>query len=594
MDSKRISLCKGHNLPLSDGIGLKRAESIHEPYPRRLSSSGVLTKLRRHLFALDGGQFIALLLTVFAVAPLTYPGFFRSHSGFLAIYNLYDLERHAGLLGLGWLPTVGHAFDLFRSGGALPYVVAEVFVRLGMTAPQAVMASFGTAFLVGVWAMYRWVRRWLGRDSALLAAVLYTYMPYHLMSVYVRGSLSDAWVLALLPLTLWLAEHLDATPRRWAQLLALLVSFALLCMAHFGLALLWLPVLAGYVWSRGYPDGRLGPMLTGGVLLAVAGIAHVWGSRSVPPDVFDTHFPYLFQFLSPAWNVEGQVTGWLNAIPLQIGLASLGLGLLATALLVVPRPADRPTPQPPTAGQATTQTRKALWYWLLVASGAFLLMLSPLRFVWQLTAWERLLTYPWQMLGFLGLALAVVGGAVIALDERLQGVLVRTGLVTFVILASYNYLTPRFWDFDIDFTPEGKVPHVYSMPPREAPLAILGDNQIALLDLQIEGPLRHGATVRANVLWQALRPPEKDYKVFIHVVDASGQIWGQRDTEPLAGVDPTSHWGEGQIVRDRYEFSIDIAGPREGYGLEIGMYDPDTGARLPLSNGETKLMVHSE
>ena len=96
-----------------------------------------------------------------------------------------------------------------------------------------------------------------------------------------------------------------------------------------------------------------------------------------------------------------------------------------------------------------------------------------------------------------------------SLDERLQNGLIRAGLVTFVVLSSYNYLVPRFWDFDVDFTPEGKVPHVYTMPPREAPLAILGDYEVALLDLRIEGPLRHGATVRANVLWQALQPLEK-------------------------------------------------------------------------------------
>ena len=82
--------------------------------------------------------------------------------------------------------------------------------------------------------------------------------------------------------------------------------------------------------------------------------------------------------------------------------------------------------------------------------------------------------------------------------------------------------------------------------------------------------------------------------MFVHAVDADGQIWGQRDTEPLAGENPTSLWGQGEIISDRYELRIDLAGPREGYGLEIGMYDPGTGRRLALPNGETKLMVQSE
>ena len=552
-----------------------------------------MSNLYRRIMSWDGGQFIALLLAVFAVAPLAYPGFFQSYSGFLPIYNLYSLEQYSGLLGLGWMPTVGRTFDLFRGSGSLPYVVAEVFRWLGMSAPQAIMASYAMSFLVAAWAMYRWTRRWLGQEAALLAATLYTYLPYHLMVVYVRGDLSEAWVLALLPVVFWAAHGLCAERRRGAFLLLTLIAFILLCSANLGLALLALPVLVGYVWLAGGLGRVWGVISTLASIVVVTVLAHTWAAHYASPITFEDHFPYLFQFLSSAWNADGQVSDWLNAVPLQVGLPALGLGLLSVVLLwMVPK--SEPETSPPARRLPLDRNRRLLWYWLVVGGIAFVLMLSPLRFVWHITGWSHLLTYPWQMMGLLGLSLAVLGGSAIALDIRLRTALVRVGLVTFVILASYNFLIPRFLDFNIDFTPEGKVSHIYDMTPRRAPLAILGDNQVALLDFQLEGPLRHGATVRLNVLWQALRPLEEDYMVFVHAVDGEETIWGQRDTEPLNGEYPTSRWGEGEVVADRYEFRIDLDGPREGYGLAIGMYQTDTGERLSLTNGETRWVVRGE
>jgi hypothetical protein len=47
----------------------------------------------------------------------------------------------------------------------------------------------------------------------------------------------------------------------------------------------------------------------------------------------------------------------------------------------------------------------------------------------------------------------------------------------------------------------------------------------------------------------------------------------------------------GEIVEDRYEVTIDVEGPREGYVLEIGLYDQASGTRLPLSSGATAIIL---
>lgn len=602
-------MSKDTELPLSHLSGLNHAEKGAETHqPSALGVETPACLLRRFLFC-DGAQWIALLLTVFAIAPLAYPGFFQSHSGLLPIYHLYDLESRSALSLPAWTETIGQSFDPFRAGRSLPYLAAEFFRWLRLSAPEAIMSSFALSFLVAAWAMYRWAQNWLGSEAALLAATIYTYFPYHLTVVYARGALAEAWLLALLPVTFWAASGLGMTrresviPRRQRTLSALLTlaAFGLLCLTHLGLALMCGPILIGYIWLGGGLSGRWGPGAALAAVFATTLIAHLAAGRDHARVAFEAHFPYLFQLLSPAWNVNGQTADWLNGLPLQIGLPSLGLTFLTIILLTKKIGPEEETPisgsSDLTANRGTIPAqpnRRLLWYWLIVAGLALILMWSPLSFLWQWTGWRYFLTYPWQMLGPLGLCLAVFAGAVVTLDARLQTVMIRLGLVTLVVLSSYGYLVPRFFDFNIDFTPEGKSPHVYSMTPRRAPLAIFGDNQVALLDLRLEGPLRHGATVRLNALWQALRPLEDDFMVFVHASDDSGSIWGQRDVELVDGERLASQWGEGEIVAGRYEFQIGLDGPREGYHLEIGLYHPTTGERLFLADGAASLLVRGE
>jgi hypothetical protein len=211
--------------------------------------------------------------------------------------------------------------------------------------------------------------------------------------------------------------------------------------------------------------------------------------------------------------------------------------------------------------------------------------------LWRVTGLSHLLSYPWQLLGLAGLATSLLAGSIVVLDRRLAAFPLRAGLVALAVLASCGCLSPRFFDFSRDFTPLAERAHVYDMEPVGLPVAVLGEDQIALLDYRVEGPLRHGATVRLNVLWQALKPLEEDYTVFVHAADGEGTVWGQRDTWPQEGEYPTTEWGLGEIVQDRYELRIDVAGPREGYQLVVGMYASETGERLKLADGTTEVIL---
>lgn len=108
------------------------------------------------------------------------------------------------------------------------------------------------------------------------------------------------------------------------------------------------------------------------------------------------------------------------------------------------------------------------------------------------------------------------------------------------------------------------------------------DNQVRLLGYDFEGQPEAGGMVELTLFWEALSPMEDDYTVFVHLVGADGKIWGQRDSQPVTGFYPTSLWTPGEFVRDQVDLAISDQVPSGEYALLVGMYDPDTGVRLPL------------
>ncbi len=119
-------------------------------------------------------------------------------------------------------------------------------------------------------------------------------------------------------------------------------------------------------------------------------------------------------------------------------------------------------------------------------------------------------------------------------------------------------------------------------PVATAPLAVFGANEIALLSVETEGTPGPGGTVALDVEWQALKPLDRDYTVFFHVLAADDQRYGQLDTMPQAGKLPTSQWQPGEVIRDRYQVEMDPKAPiRSDYSYWLGWYLGETGNACP-------------
>ncbi|MCK6625600.1 MAG: hypothetical protein L6R45_10545 [Anaerolineae bacterium] len=80
--------------------------------------------------------------------------------------------------------------------------------------------------------------------------------------------------------------------------------------------------------------------------------------------------------------------------------------------------------------------------------------------------------------------------------------------------------------------------------------------------------------------WQTDRALQQDDTIFVHLLDAQGQLLTQADGAPYEGLYPLSHWLPGQIITDARPLP-DTAGLAS---IAVGIYSPITGQRLPAAD----------
>jgi 4-amino-4-deoxy-L-arabinose transferase-like glycosyltransferase len=94
-----------------------------------------------------------------------------------------------------------------------------------------------------------------------------------------------------------------------------------------------------------------------------------------------------------------------------------------------------------------------------------------------------------------------------------------------------------------------------------------------------------GGRVPVTLYWQAQAPIPEDYHIFVHLEgdEESGStpgIWGQADGRPVCWTYPTYDWRPGQIIADQHAIPVRPDTLPGDYPILVGMYLPDTGARL--------------
>jgi hypothetical protein len=129
---------------------------------------------------------------------------------------------------------------------------------------------------------------------------------------------------------------------------------------------------------------------------------------------------------------------------------------------------------------------------------------------------------------------------------------------------------------------EGRT-RIFSIPTMDRSLDLRLGDRIKLLGYDTPR-VEMGTESELSLIlyWQAERTTDSAYKAFVHVLDSEGQLIAQRDSSPQNGVAPTTSWLPGEVIRDGYTITVPSEVLADPLAIEVGMYDPATGNRLPV------------
>ncbi len=92
-----------------------------------------------------------------------------------------------------------------------------------------------------------------------------------------------------------------------------------------------------------------------------------------------------------------------------------------------------------------------------------------------------------------------------------------------------------------------------------------------------------------TLYWDVIDTPSTAYVVFVHLVDAQGNLVAQVDEPPLYGVWPTTEWRAGDKLADRHALPLpDLEAGQ--YEVWVGLYEPQTLERLSVTATESPVM----
>lgn len=113
--------------------------------------------------------------------------------------------------------------------------------------------------------------------------------------------------------------------------------------------------------------------------------------------------------------------------------------------------------------------------------------------------------------------------------------------------------------------------------------------EIELRGYRIEGEARPGGTLRLTYIWYTRAQPTRIYAVFNHLMTRDGALVAQVDKWPQEGRMLTTQWRPGEYIEDHYTLVIPADSPSGPYRFSTGMYDAETGERLPAVESGQRL-----
>ena len=204
------------------------------------------------------GSWWGRLIPIFALVILTLPtysklfktGFFPMQDD-LQAFRVYEMDKCYTDLQIPcrWVPDAGYQYGYpqFNYYPPLPYYLGAGLHRIGFQYIDSVKILFILGYIFSAITLYVLVKT-ISKDkwAGVIAALVYTYIPYKAVEVYVRGALSEFWAQIFFPLILWAIYKVIKTGKT-KHLIWMSVSIFLLMTTHVLMTMIFVPV--AFLWA---------------------------------------------------------------------------------------------------------------------------------------------------------------------------------------------------------------------------------------------------------------------------------------------------------------------------------------------------------
>jgi len=190
-----------------------------------------------------------IVLSLFAAVPLLAGPLPHTHDGLHHLFRLFELDRclRSGVLYPRVFPDMGfgYGYPVLHFYSPLVYYLSWIATAVGTGYIGGIKMAYVVSIVGSALAMYAWTKLFLPQSGAFLASAAYTFAPYHIADIHVRGALAEAaafvWPPVLLCLITRYYQHREAK-----YLIGLSVSVAAFVLTHNLTAFMFAPVLLLY------------------------------------------------------------------------------------------------------------------------------------------------------------------------------------------------------------------------------------------------------------------------------------------------------------------------------------------------------------
>ena len=397
---------------------------------------------------------LLLILTIPAFFFFLKPGhlYWNMHDDMQMVRQLeFEKCLKDGQIPCRWTPDLGfgYGYPLFNFYPPFPSFVGQIFRTLSFSFAQSIKFTAVTQFILAALFMYILASSLFGKFGGFIAALFYTYVPYHALNIYVRGAMNEAWAAVFFPLIFFFARKI-ILKNKSSDVVGLAISFAFLLLSHNPMVLTFTPIL--FVWvlfwlwqTYGLNIKKMIPifikLVISGVLSALLAafftIPLLTETKYTQVDSmfqgyysFSAHFVSLKQmFLSNYWNDGGSIWGPNDTMSFMVGFVHWILAILIGLYFII------------TSIKNKKIDNKLLLPVLLILMGfgAAFLAHEKSTFIWGILTFLQKIQFPWRFLNHTAFLFSLAAGILPYICRKIfpkKIALIPTILVLIILFAT--------------------------------------------------------------------------------------------------------------------------------------------------------------